>query len=134
MDLWHIVVLSAVRLGLEADYDRLEDFADRHKLIRQIRGVETVFGEGKRFSMQSIKDNISLLDEETIRKINEVVVSAGHKLVKKEDERLCIKADTYVLESDVHFPTDLNCRTQESGCDRGCNRRGAFGWEGLAQA
>ena len=108
MELWHILVLSAVRLGLDANYDRLEDFANHHKLIRQILGVETAFGEGKRYSMQSIKDNVSLLDEETINKINEVVVRAGHKLVKKKDEGLRIKADTYVLESNVHFPTDLN--------------------------
>src|SRR3972149_3700307 len=108
MDLWHILVLSAVRLGLDANYDRLEDFANHHKLIRKILGGETAFGEGKRYSMQSIKDNVSLLDEETINKINEVVVRAGHKLVKKKDEGLRIKADTYVLESNVHFPTDLN--------------------------
>ena len=108
MDLWHIQVLSAVRLGLDANYDRLDDFANHHKLIRQILGVETTFGEGKRFSRQSIKDNVSLLDEETINKIHEVVVRAGHKLVRKKGERLRVKADTYVLESDVHFPTDVN--------------------------
>ena len=66
--------MSAVKLGLDANYDRLEDFANHHKLIRQILGVETEFGEGKRYSMQSIKDNVSLSDEETINKINEVVV------------------------------------------------------------
>lgn len=108
MELWHILVLSVVRLGLDANYDRLEDFANHHKLIRQIMGVETGFGEGKVFSMQSIKDNISLLDEETIRRINEVVVSSGHQLVKKKEEGLRIKVDTYVLESNVHFPTDMN--------------------------
>jgi len=53
---------------------RLDDFANHHKLIRQILGVETTFGEGKRFSRQSIKDNVSLLDEETINKTNKVVV------------------------------------------------------------
>ncbi|MDG5997033.1 MAG: ISNCY family transposase [Candidatus Brocadia sp.] len=108
MDLWHILVLSVVRLGLDADYDRLEDFANHHKLIRQIMGVETAFGEAKVFSMQSIKDNIRLLDEETLRQINEVVISSGHQLVKKKDEGLCIKVDTYVLETNVHFPTDMN--------------------------
>ena len=73
MELWHILVLSVVRLGLDADYDRLDDFANHHKLIRQILGVETTFGEGKRFSRQSIQDNVSLLDEETIRQINDFV-------------------------------------------------------------
>ncbi|MCE7911199.1 MAG: ISNCY family transposase, partial [Candidatus Brocadia sp. AMX3] len=108
MDLWHILVLSVVRLGLDADYDRLEDFANHHKLIRHILGVETACGEAKVFSMKSIKDNISLLDEETLRQINEVVISSGHQLVKKKDEGLCIKVDTYVLETNVHFPTDMN--------------------------
>src|SRR3990167_8084276 len=60
MELWHILVLSVVRLGLDANYDRQEDFANHHKLIRQIMGVETGLGEGKVFSMQSIKDNVSL--------------------------------------------------------------------------
>ena len=84
MDLWHILVLSVVRLGLDADYDRLDDFANHHKLIRQILGVETTFGEGKRFSRQSIQDNVSLLDEETIRQINEVVISSGLSWLKKK--------------------------------------------------
>ena len=46
MELWHILVLSEVRMGLDADYDRLEDFANHHSLIRKIMGVETGFGEG----------------------------------------------------------------------------------------
>ncbi|MBE7446432.1 MAG: hypothetical protein HS132_14805 [Planctomycetia bacterium] len=108
MELWHILALSVVRLGLDANYDRLEDFANHHRLIRQIPGVETTFGEGKVFPMQGIKDNISLLDEEAIRQINELLVSSGHQLVKKKDEGLCMKMDTYVLETHVHFPTDMN--------------------------
>lgn len=108
MELWHILVLSVVRLGLDANYDRLEDFANHHNLIRQIMGVETGFGEGKIYSMQSIKDNVSLLDVETINKINEVVLKAGHRLVKKKDDGLNLKVDTYALEANVHFPTDMN--------------------------
>lgn len=107
MGLWEIFVLSVVRLGLDANYDRLEDFANYHKLIRQIMGVETPFGDGKTYSYQSIKDNVSLLDEETLGKINELVVSRGHRLLKK-NEGLALRVDTYVLETNVHFPTDLN--------------------------
>ena len=108
MELWHILVLSVVRLGLDANYDRQEDFANHHKLIRQIMGIETGLGEGKVFSMQSIKDNVSLLDAETINKINDLVVKEGHRLVKKKDEGINIKVDTYALETNVHFPTDMN--------------------------
>src|SRR3970040_1868278 len=49
MELWHILVLSVVRLGLDANYDRLEDFGNHHNLIRQIMGAELGFGEAKVF-------------------------------------------------------------------------------------
>lgn len=107
MDLWHILVLSVVRMGLDANYDRLEDFANHHNLLRQIMGVETGFGKGKVFSMQSIKDNVSMLDAETLDKINDLTIKEGHRLVKKQGEGIYLKTDTYVLETNVHFPTDM---------------------------
>ncbi|OOP54952.1 MAG: hypothetical protein AYP45_17515 [Candidatus Brocadia carolinensis] len=49
MDLRHILVLSAVRLGLDASYNRLDNFANHHKLIRQILGVETTVERARDF-------------------------------------------------------------------------------------
>ena len=109
MELWQIMVIGVVRLGLDADYDRLEDMVNHHSLIRQIMGVDTVFGRGKKYSLQSIRDNVRLLDEETLGKINDVVVKAGQRLAKNgREEKLRIKTDTYVVEANVHFPTDMN--------------------------
>src|ERR1039458_6551190 len=34
MDLWQILVLGVVRLGLDADWDRMEDMANHHLLVR----------------------------------------------------------------------------------------------------
>src|SRR5215210_4694296 len=39
MDLWHILVLAVVRHTLSTNWDRLEDMANYHQLIRQIMGV-----------------------------------------------------------------------------------------------
>ena len=39
MDLWHILVLGVVRLGLGCDYDRLEHVANHDSLVRQIMGL-----------------------------------------------------------------------------------------------
>jgi hypothetical protein len=39
LDLWQILVLGVVRLGLDCDDDRLEDLANHHGLIRQILGL-----------------------------------------------------------------------------------------------
>ena len=47
--------------GTGRQYDRLEDFANHHSLIGKIMGVETGFGEGKVFSMQSIRRQCKLI-------------------------------------------------------------------------
>lgn len=108
MDLWEILVLATVRMTLNANYDRLHDMSNFHKLIREIMGVENRFNEGKTYGLQTIKDNVSLLDEQTVNQINTLVVETAHQFVLKKSETLRIKSDTYVLETNVHFPTDLN--------------------------
>ena len=112
MDLWHILVLAVVRHTLSTNLDRLEDMANHHELIRKIMGVHaTAFIEDNKieFGYQTILDNVSLLDETLLAQINQLIVEAGHALLKKkEPEALRLKTDSYVLETNVHFPTDLN--------------------------
>ena len=108
MDLWHILVLGVIRMGLDTNYDRLLDLSNNHKLIRKIMGVEKDFGQGLEFAYTTIRENVSLLDESTIDEVNAIVVKTGHKIVKKKEEKLKVKADTYTLETNVHFPTDIN--------------------------
>lgn len=108
MDMWEILVLAVVRLALNANYDALHDLANFHKLLREIIGVENRLNDGKTYGLQTLKDNVSLLDEETVNQVNTLVVEAAHQFVLKKNETLKIKSDTYVLETNVHFPTDLN--------------------------
>ena len=114
MDLWQRLVLGVVRLGLAADWDRLEDLANHHLLIRQMLGVPAApwGADAKVFSQQSLRDNVALLDAELLQAINARIAAAGREVFAKKDgvpvAALAIKVDTYVLESDVHFPTDLN--------------------------
>jgi len=108
LDLWQILVLGVVRQGMDLNYDRLRDMANNHVTIRQILGLPPVCEENQKFPYTTIKDNVNLLNAETIEKINEIVVKAGHKMLKKKDEKLEVKADTYVLETNVHFPTDIS--------------------------
>jgi IS5 family transposase len=42
------------------------------------------FGEQPDYSLQTIKDNVSLFTPEILDQINQVVVKAGHQLVKKK--------------------------------------------------
>ena len=114
MDLWQILVLGVVRLGLDADWDRLEDLANHHTLIRQMLGVPaTPWGQdAKVFGHQTLRDNVALLDDELLQQINARIAAAGREVFAKKDgaplAALEVKVDTYVLETDVHFPTDLN--------------------------
>lgn len=114
MDLWQILVLGVVRLGLDADWDRMEHVANFDMLVRQMLGVPvSSFGQAaKVFSHQSLRDNVALLDEQLLKEINARVAAAGREVFAKKEgapvAALEIKVDTYVLETDVHFPTDLN--------------------------
>ena len=114
MDLWQILVLGVVRLGLDADWDRMEDMANHHLLVRQMLGVPaTPWGEDARmFGHQTLRDNVALLDDELLQAINARLAAAGREVFAKKDgaplAALEIKVDSYVLETDVHFPTDLN--------------------------
>src|SRR5664280_1970299 len=114
MDLWQILVLGVVRLGLDADWDRMEDMANHHTLIRQMLGVPAVsWGEeDKRFGHQTLRDNVARLDDELLQPINARIAAAGREVFAKKAgapvAALQVKVDSYVLEADVHFPTDLN--------------------------
>jgi hypothetical protein len=109
---WEILVLAVIRNSLDTNYDRLCDFANHHELVKKIMGVYVYFGHDpirQEYGLQTIKDNVKLLSEDLINQINALVVESGHSLVKKkEGQKLNINVDTYVLESNVHFPTDLN--------------------------
>ena len=112
MDLWILFVLAQTRLCLNLSYDDLHHMANYDRLLRMIMGVEVENGyivEPIEFEYQNILDNVSLLDDETIRELNQIVVKMGHNVFKKKEaEALRLKTDSFVVESNVHFPTDYN--------------------------
>lgn len=110
MDLWCIFVLSQVRMCLNISYDRLHDLACNHSSLRQIMGIETEFGYEKiKFDYYQIYDNVTLLTDDTLEQLNDIIVKFGHIIFKKkEEEAIKTKSDSFVVESDVHFPTDYN--------------------------
>lgn len=110
LSLWQILVLGIVRLCQDLNYDMLHDQVNNHRALREMMAIESDHGF-KRIELgyQNIVDNVKLMDEEMLGQINAIIVSYGHKVFKKkEDEQLLVKADSYVLESNVHFPTDYN--------------------------
>ena len=108
MELWKIFVLGVLRLNLNCDYDRLQSLANNYKTVREMLG-HAVLDEDYYYQLQTLKDNVRLLTPEVLSEINQIIVSTGHELLKKkETAKLAARCDSFVVKTDVHFPTDIN--------------------------
>jgi hypothetical protein len=108
MELWKIFVLGALRLICNWDYDKLHEIANNHMTLRQMLGHGRMDASYK-YELQTLKDNISLFTPEILDKINQIVVQYGHQIAgKKKDENLTGSCDSFVVETNVHYPTDIN--------------------------
>lgn len=108
MELWKVLVMGTLRLNLNWDYDRLLDQVNHHRLIRQMLG-HGLWDDDRQYKLQTLKDNVGLLTVETLDKINQAVVKAGHVVLKKNgSDGLDCRSDSFVVETDVHYPTDIN--------------------------
>jgi hypothetical protein len=115
MSLWELFVLAQVRLCQNISYEDLQHTANYDTMIRGIMGVlPTDYSLGQQYEYQNIYDNVSLLDDESLQEINDVIVEVGHHVFKKkgktaeEAPALHCKTDSFVVETDTHFPTDYN--------------------------
>jgi hypothetical protein len=108
MELWKILVLGTLRLNCNWDYDKVQEMANNHITLRQMLGHS--FLDKSHYALQTLKDNVRLLTPEILERINEVVVKAGHQIVLKKNEEPDLKGrcDSFVVETDVHYPTDIN--------------------------
>ena len=125
MDQWKILVLGTLRVGLNTNFDRIHDLANNHATIRQMLGHGDWCGETD-YSLQTIKDNLTLFTPEILVQISHEVIKSGHILIKKNKkeseknegetnnngtstpDQLRGRCDSFVLETNVHFPTDLS--------------------------
>ena len=86
LDLWQILVLGVVRLGLDADWDRLEHLANYDTLVRQMLGLPAApwDDESKMFGHQTLRDNVALLDDELLHQITARSAAAGREVFAKK--------------------------------------------------
>jgi hypothetical protein len=133
MDLWKILVLGTLRLNCNWDYDKLHNIANNHKTVREFLG-HTIFEFDQSYALQTLKDNICLFTPEVLDEINQVVVKAGHNLLRESaDSALKGRCDSFVVETDVHYPTDINLLLDAIGkvvflIGRLCNELGITDW------
>jgi IS5 family transposase len=100
---WQILVLAAVRLGCNFNYDKLQDLAEQHRTLRMMMGI----GEWDRptnFNWRRICENVCLLHPNTIEQVNHLVVGEGHDLQPEAAE--ITRADSFVMETNIHYPSE----------------------------
>ena len=108
MDLCTILVLGLLKQGLNCDCDRLHELAMKHVDVRRMPGLSDDFGE-RAFSQRTVVRNVSLLTPDLLAEVNRLVVDAGHELVgANAAEGLRARCDSFVVETDVHYPTDVS--------------------------
>lgn len=103
LDYWPILVLAAVRLGCNLNYDKLQDLAEQHRALRLIMGI----GDWEKpdcFNWRRIRDNICLIRPETLEMINRYICKEGHRLAPEAVKR--VRADGFVVETNIHYPTE----------------------------
>ena len=108
MDQWCILVLGTLRLGLNADYDRIQELANQHRTLRMMLG-HGILTSDKDYRLQTLKDNLKLFTPEIMARINVEVIRAGYQLLDLDIHSLIRgRCDSFVLKTNVHFPTDIN--------------------------
>ena len=85
MDLWRVLVLGTLRLSINCDYDRLLELANEHGTLRQMLGHGPY--DEHTYRLQTVCDNVALLTPEILDQINQIIINAGHQLVKKKTRR-----------------------------------------------
>ncbi len=134
MDLWKVLVLGTLRLNCNWDYDKAHDCANNHKTIREFLGHGKDEIDPTYYKLQTIKDNVSLLTPKVLDHINQLVVAKGYQLSGgKKSLKLKGRCDSFVVETNVHYPTDINLlwdamRKIVVLTAKECNRLGISEW------
>ncbi len=133
LELWKIVVMGVVMQGLGCDFDRLHELINEHRTLRKFLGHATDWDETT-YEYQTVVDNVCLLRPELLAAIGQLVVESGHRVAKKKrGEPLRGRCDSFVVETDVHYPTDVSLLWDAMRCllrttGRAAGKHGVRGW------
>ena len=129
--MWRILVLGVLKQGLGCDFDRLHNLANHHETVRAMLG-HSDFADKTHYELQTIVDNVSLMRPGTA--CGGGATGGGERprgREKKPGGRLRGRCDSFVVETDVHYPTDLGllwngvrCLIRETGASGGGTRGG----------
>ena len=108
-------VLGVIKQGLGCDFNRLHDLANQHMALRQFLGHPVI--SDKFYHYQTLVNNVSLLDPKLLGKVNQLIVESGHTIMcKKPGEPLRGRSDSFVVETNVHYPTNVSLLRDAMRC------------------
>ena len=88
---------------------------NNHKTIREMLG-HGMIDDNYFYPLQTLRDNISLLNKELIDKINNIVVTwTQNYICKANNSSLTTSVDSFVVETNVSFPTDIKLLFYSAG-------------------
>jgi hypothetical protein len=130
LDDWQVVVLAAIRLGCNYDYDKMQDQCENHRVLQTLLGVGA-WNDQLNFGARRIRDTLCQLSPQTIAAINHAIVSYGQEL--DGGAATSVRADSFVVETNVHYPTESSLigdgiRKLIPLCVALSNEIGASGW------
>ena len=108
LDYWSMFVFAVLRLSNNWSYDVLENMVNNHHDIRGMVGLNSWRDQEIRFSRQTLHENLSRLTAEALDRISDTLVEAAYQELSLSKDFLLGRCDSFVVESNVHFPTDLN--------------------------
>ena len=129
MDVWQILVFAVMKQGLDINCDRLANLASHHRDMRSLAGLSNVVNPAP-ISAAPLANNMALLDDDVLEKITHAIVGLGHQAVGPAmDAGLQARGDSFVVETDVEYPTDLRLLWDAIQQQvRLCKRLGVAGW------
>ena len=133
MDLWRILVMGLLKQGLRCDFDRLREIVNRHADVQAFLGHD-VWLDPCRYKLQTIRDNVALPAPELLRKAGDLVAAAGQEILGLEPGAALVgRCDSFVAETDVHYPTDVGLLRDSVRClireaSRACAAFGVSRW------
>ena len=134
MNMWRILVLAVLKQGLGCDFDRLQELSNEHASVRRMMGHGDACFDKTCYERRTVARNIALPAPELLSDVNGLIVAAGHEAAKKKPgESLAARCDSFVVETNVHWPTDMNLlwdatRSLLRETQQACGKFGIGGW------
>ena len=122
-----------LKQGLRCDFDRLREIMNQHADVQSFPGHDVWF-DPCRYKLRTIRDNVALPAPELLRKVNDLVAAAGHGILGLEPGAALVgRCDSFAVETDVRYPTDVGLLRDSVRCllreaSRACAAFGVAGW------